>query len=261
MPIIWGWTIQGCTSEWRLVWSDKHRSSSPWPKLIPMCVELSCEELTRISFSVFLSVRWTFSKGIKGADKDLLQCLSECALNILKGNITLKPAEKSRLTKYRQKLCEIADKKVSLKQKHKIVQTGGFAPALLAPLLGPVIAPLAKWVIGGLLGGKIWNHGQGDAIGRPKDVAADVNSIKSCSPYHTHLRSGHASCAGQARSQGFRQEMPHQTKQSKKSLASSLINGNTKRKLFWRGSNINQTRVGMSVVNLCTMEMLSKEVT
>ena len=124
MPILWGWTIQGCTSEWRLVWSDKHLSSSPWLKLIPTCAELYCE--------------------------DLIQCLSECALNILKGNVTLKPAEKARLTMYRQKLRKVADKKVSLKQKHKIVQTVGFAPALLAPLLAPVIAPLAKQVIGGL---------------------------------------------------------------------------------------------------------------
>ena len=182
MPIIWGWTIQGCTSEWRLVWSDKHLSSSPWLKLIPTCAELYCEEPTRISFSVF-----------------------QCALNILKGNVTLKPAEKARLTKYRQKLRKVADKKVSLKQKHKIVQTGGFAPALLAPLLAPVIAPLAKQVIGGLFGGKIWNHGQGDAFGRPKDVATDVDSNKSSSPHDSHIRSGHASCAGQARSQWWGQ--------------------------------------------------------
>ena len=44
----------------------------------------------------------------------------------------------------------MADKKVSLKQKHKIVQTGGFAPALLAPLLSPLIVPLAKRAVGGL---------------------------------------------------------------------------------------------------------------
>ena len=87
---------------------------------------------------------------LRGADKDLLQCLSECALNILKGNVSLKPSEKARLTKYRQKLRKVADKKVSLKQKHKIVQTGGFAPALLAPLLAPLIAPLAKRAVGGL---------------------------------------------------------------------------------------------------------------
>ena len=87
---------------------------------------------------------------LRGADKELLQCLSECALNILKGNVTLKPSEKARLTKYRQKLRKVADKKVSLKQKHKILQTGGFAPALLAPLLAPLIAPLAKRAVGGL---------------------------------------------------------------------------------------------------------------
>lgn len=88
---------------------------------------------------------------LRGADKDLLQCLSECALNILNGNVKLKPTDKARLTKYKQKLRKIANKKVSLNQKHKIVQSGGFVPALLAPLLAPIIAPLAKTVLGGLL--------------------------------------------------------------------------------------------------------------
>ena len=87
---------------------------------------------------------------LRGADKDLLHCLSECALNILKGNVSLKPSDKARLTKYRQKLRKVADKKVSLKQKHKIVQTGGFAPAILAPLLAPLIVSLAKKALPGL---------------------------------------------------------------------------------------------------------------
>ena len=80
---------------------------------------------------------------LRGADKDLLQCLSECALNILRGNVHLKPAEKASLTKYKQKIRKVAGKKTSLKQKHKLVQTGGFIPALLAPLLKPLILPLA----------------------------------------------------------------------------------------------------------------------
>jgi hypothetical protein len=80
---------------------------------------------------------------LRGANKDLLQCLSECALNILKGNVKLSPGQKASLTKYKQKLRKVANKKVSLKHKHKIVQTGGFAPALLAPLLKPIILPLA----------------------------------------------------------------------------------------------------------------------
>lgn len=88
---------------------------------------------------------------LKGADKDLLQCLSECAHNVLQGNVPLKPSEKARLTKYKQKLRHIANKKTALKQKQKIVQTGGFLPALLAPLIGSVIAPLAEKAIGGIV--------------------------------------------------------------------------------------------------------------
>ena len=92
---------------------------------------------------------------LRGADKDLLQCLSECALNVLRGNVTLTGPQKAKLTKYKQKLRKVANKKVSLKEKHKIVQTGGFAPALLAPLVKPVIAPLAGKVLSGAVGGLV----------------------------------------------------------------------------------------------------------
>ena len=78
-----------------------------------------------------------------GADKDLLQCLSECALNVLKGNVKLTPGQKASLTKYKQKLRKLANKKVSLKEKNRIIQTGGFTPALLTPLLKLIIIPLA----------------------------------------------------------------------------------------------------------------------
>ena len=80
---------------------------------------------------------------LRGADKDLLQCLSECALNILRENVSLTPSEKAALVKYRLKVRKLSDKKTPLKEKHKIVQTGGFSPALLAPLLKPLIVPLA----------------------------------------------------------------------------------------------------------------------
>ena len=87
---------------------------------------------------------------LREADKHFLQCLSEYELNILKGIVKLKPSDKGRLTKYQQKLRTVADKSVSLKQKHKIVQMGGFAPALLAPLLTPLIASLTMCTVGGL---------------------------------------------------------------------------------------------------------------
>lgn len=94
---------------------------------------------------------------LKGADKELLKCLSECAYNILQGNVTLTKSQKARLTKYKQKLRKVANKKTSLKEKHKLVQTGGFLPALLAPLLSSVIVPLAGEVVKGIA--KSVSHG------------------------------------------------------------------------------------------------------
>lgn len=87
---------------------------------------------------------------LRGADKDLLHCLTECAYNIIRGNIPLTPTQKAQLTKYKRQLRNVANKKTGLKQKQKFVQTGGFLPALLAPLLGSVIAPLTKTVVKGI---------------------------------------------------------------------------------------------------------------
>ena len=84
---------------------------------------------------------------LRGADNDLIKCLSECALNILKGGVAFDREQKTNLIKHKQKIRKLAEKKISLKNKHKIVQTGGFATALLAPLLKPIIAPLAGKLI------------------------------------------------------------------------------------------------------------------
>ena len=88
---------------------------------------------------------------LKGVNKDLLKCLSECAYIILRGNAKLAATQKTRLTKYKQKLRKVGNKKTSLKQKQKLVQTGGFLPALLAPLLTSVIAPLAGEAVKGIV--------------------------------------------------------------------------------------------------------------
>ena len=88
---------------------------------------------------------------IKGSDNDLVKCLSECAYNVLRGNVAITKTQKTKLTKYKQKLRKVADKKTSLKQKRKLVQTGGFLTALLVPLLSAVIAPLAGEAVKGIL--------------------------------------------------------------------------------------------------------------
>ena len=88
---------------------------------------------------------------LKGANNDLLQCLSECAYNILKGNVHLTPTQKTKLTKYKLKIRQVADKQVALKKKQKTLQTGGFLPLLLAPLLSSVIGPLAGQAVKGII--------------------------------------------------------------------------------------------------------------
>ena len=82
---------------------------------------------------------------LEHADPELIKALCECAHNILQGNVQMTPLEKTRLRKYKSKLRLISCKNVSVKQKRlKLQQTGGFLPALLAPLAANVIIPLLR---------------------------------------------------------------------------------------------------------------------
>lgn len=88
---------------------------------------------------------------LRSRNHDLTHCIGECAFNLLRGNIPLTSSQKAKLTRYKQQLRQVANRRVSLQNKNKIIQKGGFLPALLAPLLSTVIAPLAKTVIGGIV--------------------------------------------------------------------------------------------------------------
>lgn len=67
---------------------------------------------------------------IKGAPTDLIDALSECCLNILKGNVPLSSAQKKRLARHKQGLRTLAKKGTSVKRRKQILQTGGFLPLL-----------------------------------------------------------------------------------------------------------------------------------
>jgi hypothetical protein len=71
---------------------------------------------------------------------ELVKTLSECSLNLLRGNVKLTPCQKRKLRKYRLHLRKLADKRVSLTSKKAIVQRGGF----LLPLLGAVLPTIAS---------------------------------------------------------------------------------------------------------------------
>lgn len=79
--------------------------------------------------------------------KEIIECFSECALNILKGNVKLSRAQLQKLRREKNNLRRLSLKKTPLSQKRKIVQKGGFIGGLLAPVLS-LLAP----VVGSLFG-------------------------------------------------------------------------------------------------------------
>src|SRR5207244_7239582 len=74
-------------------------------------------------------------------NNEFVQCIVECCRNIIKGNLKLTPLQKANLVKRKRILKKIVLKKTSLKNKRKIIQTGGF--------LGAILGPIVK-VLGGL---------------------------------------------------------------------------------------------------------------
>ena len=72
---------------------------------------------------------------LKECKKNILCCICECALNILKGNVPLKKSQKSKLGRFKHKLRKLASKKTHSKVKRRIIQSGGFIGALLTPVL------------------------------------------------------------------------------------------------------------------------------
>ena len=80
----------------------------------------------------------------KGHDK-LIRCICECALNILHGHAPISQKYKNQLSRRKKCLRKLADRKISLKHKRKVIQNGGFLGALLSAVI-PTVASL----IGGL---------------------------------------------------------------------------------------------------------------
>ena len=77
---------------------------------------------------------------IANSDKELLNIISECALNVLKGNVKLSDCKKRKLRKFKRQLRTIVDNSVPLASEKKlIIQRDGF----IVPLLTAVLPALA----------------------------------------------------------------------------------------------------------------------
>ena len=61
---------------------------------------------------------------IDKADRSLIECLCECADNILKGNVQLTRAQRDKLKKIRPRLRDLVKKSVSLKRRKPLLKKG-----------------------------------------------------------------------------------------------------------------------------------------
>lgn len=85
---------------------------------------------------------------INSAEPELVNCFSDICYNILNGKVTLSQTERNKLAKYKSQIRKIANKRTTQKTKKTLIQKGGFLSALLGPLLGSIIVPLAKGLFG-----------------------------------------------------------------------------------------------------------------
>ena len=73
---------------------------------------------------------------ISNCNKELVNSISECILNVWNGNVKLTGCNMRKLRNHKFTLCKVADKRVPLSTKKKlIVQRAGF----LLPLLSAVL--------------------------------------------------------------------------------------------------------------------------
>jgi len=82
---------------------------------------------------------------ITNVDEQLIRCICDCALNVLHGRVPISQQHKNCLSKHKQSLRKLVDRKNFLKKKRKVIQVGGFLGALLSAVI-PTVASL----IGGL---------------------------------------------------------------------------------------------------------------
>jgi len=71
---------------------------------------------------------------VKKCNREFIDCVSECAKNVIKGNDPMTGHQKANLRRRRKDVRALAIKKTSSTKKRRILQKGGFLTALLPPV-------------------------------------------------------------------------------------------------------------------------------
>jgi len=83
---------------------------------------------------------------LKNCDKAIMDCFSECDMNILKGHVPLSNRQFTRLKREKTHVRALASKRTSLRKKRSIVQKG-FIQALLMPAIATLGSALLSRMI------------------------------------------------------------------------------------------------------------------
>jgi len=109
----------------------------------PISDEASEIELSRLS--VLKTADPKLRKAIiSNCNKDTLNGISKCIINVFNRNVKLTSCNKRKVRKHKARLRKLTDKRVPLSTKKKlIVQRGGF----LLPLLSAVVPSVARLIV------------------------------------------------------------------------------------------------------------------
>ena len=88
---------------------------------------------------------------VAGADRDLIETLSECAANVLSGNMPLDPQHKRRLAKHADALRALRRRQTGQRTKKALLMKGGFV-GLLAGTVAPMLMKVLPSIVGGVAG-------------------------------------------------------------------------------------------------------------
>ena len=77
---------------------------------------------------------------VSNCNKDLLNSICECVLNVLNGNLRISDSTKRKLRNFRTSLRSLVDKRLPLVSKRRVIQQRG---VFLLPLLSAVLSALA----------------------------------------------------------------------------------------------------------------------
>jgi len=91
------------------------------------------------------------SNYLQNADHDLIACLVECSSNLLKGSVPLTIKQKSNLKTHLHFLRNIGKERKVSSAKRKLVQSGGFLPMVIAPILAAIATTAVSELISKLV--------------------------------------------------------------------------------------------------------------